>query len=363
MSNGSKPSLERNSLRGFLLLGILAVRAHFACDFFCNGRFLGETGLTVVLPLDRVKRAVRKFRWVLSYGPPIYKDQSFFQVPIKVSAEEQRGSTYRPSVVDRDIRLKVVEQNGQLPNIDPLVIPKNTGISDPVYLPFPVGANYRLVAYELVHGQPTNELGISWTDLKPKLTLVANPTSVSLYSSAISSANVRLYLALDGRQIKPHEKMEILLDAPATMTFDRSARAYLTPDEPIANYSVSAATTTGNWPVSFQQPQIGSMAAAQIRVLPTLGFSVCAVVAGLVGIVVTRRQGLFKQSFWAVTLEILCAGVAAFLLHGMVLARWIKIPAAAAAFFLGYLAAVLVGLIGGHLGVGVFKLGKKLFAL
>lgn len=335
----------------------------FRMQFFCAGRYLGDTGLSVIVPPNRAKtrdpRIARKFRWVLSSGTPIYRDTSFFEIPISARSEEQRGSTFAPSVVGRDTFFKVVDGKGQLSKIEPIVIQKNTAISDPIYLPFPIGADYRFIAYEKEHGQSSNELGVSWSQLNPKLTLVAFPGSVSMYSAAISSAKVQLFLALDGRQIKPSENMKVLFEAPPVFQSAPQGGVPLTPAEPIGDYSLSAATSAGGWKVNFQAPRIGAMTSANIQVLSTKAFSVTACLAGLIGVFVARRRRLFEQAWWLVVIELLCAAAAAFLLHGLILAGWIKVPGTAE-FMLGYFAAILAGLIGGYMGLGVFHLAKSL---
>jgi hypothetical protein len=356
---------EQSFTRAELLNGIQAQwnprrTGTFRMQFFCDGRPIGDTGLSVVMPPDRaLKAGARKFRWVLSYGKPVYRDNSFFEIPIMASSEEKHGSTFVPSVVNRDIYLNVREQNGQLSKIDPILIQKNTAISDPVYLGFPVGSDYRLIAFERDSGQASNELGVSWTQLSPKLSLVAYPDTVNLYSAAISSASVRLYIAQDSRQIKPSEKMEILFAAPAVFKSDPPTGISLSPTEPVGIYRVSAASETGNWSIGFREPKIGMTTSASIKVLSTIGFSLAAIGAGLVGVLVARRRGLFQQQPWAVVIELICAGAAAFLLHGMILAGWIKVPGASE-FMLGYFAAVLVGLVGGYVGLGVFQAAKAL---
>lgn len=331
----------------------------FRMQFFCNGRYLGDTGLSVVIRSDVGQKRVRKFKWVLSYGKPIYRDNAFFEVPIMASSEEQRGSAFLPSVVDKDTYLKMLDRNGQLSKIEPILIQRNTAISDPVYVPLPIGADYRLIAYEKTQGQSSNELAVAWTQLSPKLTLEASPSSVNLYSAAISSATVRLFLAVDDRQIKPSENMEVLLIAPSIIKADPSSGVSLTPDDPIGTYTLSSATQSGSWSVDFRQPKVGAITSATIHVKSVLWFSLTATLAGLLGVIVARQRALFAQEAWAIILELICAAAAAFLLHGMILAGWIKFPGAAE-FMLGYLAAILLGLIGGYMGLGVFQLAKAL---
>jgi hypothetical protein len=69
---------------------------------------------------------------------------------------------------------------------------------------------------------------------------------------------------------------------------------------------------------------------------------------------------LFQQAFVAVLLELVCAAAAAFLLYGIILAGWIKSPGTEG-FTLSYLASALVGLIGGYMGLAVFRLAAGIF--
>ena len=331
----------------------------FRMRFYCGARSIGDTGLSVIVPSDRILQKARKFRWVLSNGAPIYRESSFFEIPISIRAEEERGSTFVPNAVGRDTLFKVIDAKGQLSSIEPIVIQKNTAISDPIYLPFPIGADYRFIAYEKEGGQSSNELAVSWSQLNPKLTLVAFPDTASVYSAAISSAKVQLFLALDGRQIKPSENMKVLFAAPPVFQSAPQGGVPLTPSEPIGDYNLSSATTVGAWKVNFQAPRLGATTSANIQVLSAKAFSIAACFAGLIGVLVARRRRLFEQAWWLVLIELLCAAASAFLLHGLMLAGWIKLPGTAE-FMLSYFAAILAGLIGGYTGLGVFHAAKAL---
>jgi CHASE2 domain-containing sensor protein len=98
---------------------------------------------------------------------------------------------------------------------------------------------------------------------------------------------------------------------------------------------------------------------ANIQVLSVRRFCIAAILAGLLGVIVARQRRLFNQHPLLVLLELICAGAAAFLLYGMILAGMIPVPGSKE-FMFGYLAASLVGLVGGYAGLGVFQLAKKI---
>jgi hypothetical protein len=354
---------ERNLTRTELLNGVQSEwNPHntgiYRMQFFCDGRTLGDVSVSVVStsPPHDVKQG---FRWVLSAGKPIYRDNSFFEIPLIASSEVKSGSAFVSAIVNHDTYLKVLDRNGQIRDISPLKIQQNTAISQPVYLPFLIGADYRLVAYETGHGQPSNELALSWSQLAPPLSLVAFPSEVKLYSAGVSSSALQLYLTSDSRQIKPADTTQILLAAPAAFKSDPADAVTLSPSKPTGIYRLSSPTENGDWSVSFQEPRLGLKTIATIKVLPIYSFALTAMLAGLLGVMVARRTDLFTQSKLAMFVEVVSALAAALLLYALLLTGWIdtvKKPE----FILNYFGAAAIGVVGGYVGLGVFQLAKRL---
>jgi hypothetical protein len=332
----------------------------FQMQFLCGGRALGEAGVSVVIRPVVNRPKSKNLRWVLTNGKPVYRDDAFFQVPIMVSSEQGSQSSFVPNSVDHDIYLTLRDRNGQLSNLNPLVIQRNTAISEPIYVPLAIGAEYRLIAYEKNEGQPSNELKVSWKELAPNLSLAAFPANVDLYSAGVSSSSVQLYLTLDSRQIRPDDSTDVLFDTPRSFTSEPADAVTLLPNQPRKTYHLSAPTQTGTWNVDFQAPRLGVNTIAAVKVLPTYQFILAAIVTGLVGILIARRGALFEQTVLAIILELIVATAAAFLLYALLLTGWVpflRFPG----FILTYLGAIVIGLIGGYAGLGVLELAKKLF--
>jgi hypothetical protein len=331
----------------------------YRMEFFCKDRVMGDTGVSVVSKSPQSGDLTPPtVRWVLSHGKPIYRENSFFEIPIIASCEVRSGSSFVSHTVNEDIYLNLFDRNGQIRDISPLKIQQHTAISQPVYLPFPIGADYRLVAYEKEQGQSSNELALTWNQLAPPLSLVAYPNSVELYSAGLSSSAVQLYLTSDSRQIKPADTTQILFAAPSAFKSDPADAITLSPTKPVGTYRLSSPTQPGDWNVSFQEPRLGVKTIATVKVLPIYTFVILAMVAGLVGVLVARRTELFAQSKVAIIIEILSALGAAFLLYTLLLTGWIdtlKRPE----FILSYFGAIAIGVIGGYVGLGVFQLAKR----
>jgi hypothetical protein len=332
----------------------------FQMQFFCNGRMLGENRLSVTIGSELGQKTARNMRWVLTAERPIYRQDSFFEVPILVSAEEERGTTFVPRILNRDFHFRLQDRNGQLAKAVDLLIQRNSAISDPVYLPFQMDTDYRLVAFAADGGPASNEMRLSWKEQAPKLSLTSFPENLSLYPAAISSAEIQVYLAQDGRRIKPAETINVLLSTSPRFKAVPQDRVELSAKEPVGKCTISAATTTGTWPVEFREPSIGLTAKTGVEVLSTRWFWLAAAVAGLIGVIVARQAALFGQKVWKAILELVCAAAAALLLYGMVIEGWIKSPGTPE-FMLSCAGAALIGLVGGYMGLGVFKLAEKLF--
>jgi hypothetical protein len=330
----------------------------YRMQFFCGNRSLGDTSVSVVAKSVSTSLKPRKVQWLLAPGKPIYRDNSFFEIPVVVSCQAQSGASFVPNPVDHDVYLRILDRNGQVSNISLLRIQQNTAISDPVYLPFPIGADYRLTAYETGSGQASNEVQLSWREMAPSLSLIAFPDNVELYSAGLSSSALQLYLAVDSRQIKPAEATPILLAAPSVFKSEPPDKLTLSPSNPIGIYRLNAPTQTGDWRVSFQEPRLGLNTIAAVKVLSTFKFTLTAMVAGLLGVLVARGGDLFSQPVLRIIVEIVSAVGAAFLLYALLLTGWIN-TLRTPEFIINYFGAAAIGLVGGYVGLGIFQLAKR----
>jgi hypothetical protein len=230
-------------------------------------------------------------------------------------------------------------------------------------VPFSTGADYDLVVYCKADGRASNDVKVSWRDQGPKLTLVAFPDQVSLYAAPISVASANVFVANEGFRVRPSEALDILLTSPPVLKSDPPDRLSLTRETPVALYKASGGTSPGiTVTVKLLEPKMDIPATIAVRILPTVGFLIAAAVAGLLGVIVARGSALFAQKGWLILLELITAAAAAFLLYAADLQGWLR-PVGLTEFTLSYLAAICIGMVGGYLGLAVFKGIAALFKL
>lgn len=338
----------------------------YSMQFFCRENLIGETTVSVVIRptgntrfVMRSKAKPKPVRWVLKNGNPIYREGSFFEIPVMVGAEvESSPSSFVPLMVDHDTQFRLLDHNGQISNLKPLVIHRHSAISEPIYVPFHMAADYRLTAYEKEKGQSSNELKLAWKELAPSLSLSAWPPNIELYSAGLSSSSVQLYLMHDARRIRPSETTDVLVNAPSIFSSDPTGPVPISPTQPIGVYRLSAPTTSGNWKIEFNAPQLGISAGTAVTVLSTRNFVLLALVFGLAGVLVARNKDLFAQTPLAIVLEILTTLFAVLLLYGLLLTGWIPLPVNPQ-FILSYWGALVIGLVAGFSGMAVFQVAKR----
>jgi len=326
--------------------------------FDCGGREIGSAPISVVLP--SASAHVQEIRWSLSAGKAIYRENSFFQVPVVLTAERGTPSSKgNPVPVTRDVRFALRDRNGQLSHSLEVVIDRNTAISNRVLIDLPVEADYRLVAFNEFDGKASNELKVSWQEQGPRLRLVAFPDELELYAAPISNASVKVYLANGESRVKPSETFEILVSAPPLIRSEPPDKLFITAAEPIPLYKASAATVPGKTvEAKFLEPKTNVQVSVPIHVLSTFWFQTVATLAGLIGYLVGRGSALAGKKFWQVVLEVVIATAGAYLLYAAVLQGWLKpkrLSEVLGLYILNYRAAVCLGMIGGYAPLGVFK--------
>ncbi|MCX6619924.1 MAG: hypothetical protein NTY38_02365 [Acidobacteria bacterium] len=171
----------------------------------------------------------------------------------------------------------------------------------------------------------------------------------------------RVYLANDGFRVRPAEATDVLVASPQGLHSKPADRIPLTPQAPYGDYEAGAATRSGAMQVELTEPRTSVRTAIAVHVHSPLPFLAAAMLGGLLGVVVARQKALFQQARWLMALELLTAALAAYLLYSMNLQGWLK-PVGLTEFTLSFMAAVSIGLIGGFMGLGVFKIAAALFA-
>lgn len=330
--------------------------------FACNGKPIGQTSLSVVIG-GELSPAANNRKWLLTAGAVIYRDDSSFTIPVMITAEQRRGvSTWVPSSVPKDVHFYLRDSNGQLSGKTEIIIDRNTAISNPRSVAFPPGAKYSLIAFNKDDGTSSNEIQLDWSKIGPKVELVAFPNELTMYAVPVSSAKANVYLAHDGAQITPSATIDVLMSPPPTLRLEPDSRLALSPTTPIASLHATGATSKGKVSLGLSEPQMGLRSEITINVLSPIGFLIAALFAGAIGVLVARNKALFGQKWYLVILEIFCAAVCAFLLYGADILGWFK-PVGLGEFTLSILSAVCIGLVGGYLGLAVFKGISALFKL
>jgi len=334
----------------------------FEMVFSCNGREIGAAPLSVVIGTE-LAPSVANLRWVLSFGKIIYREDSFYSLPLIVSAEERRGKdTWVPKSLSKDASFVLRDRNAQLTTLPQLTIEHNTAISKPSLVPFPVGADYALVAFNNADGKSTNEVRATWKDQGPQLELKPFPQELVLYAAPVSTTSTTIYLASNEMRVTPSQHLDVLIKKPPTVKTEPSDKLTLTRETPLAICKIGPATASGEVTVGFKEPSLNLEASVLIHILSPARFLVIATVVGLVGVVVARGKTLFTQAIWLITLELLTATASAFLLYAVDLQGWLK-PVGLNEFTLSYIAAACIGMVGGYLGLAVFKGVAALFNL
>src|SRR5258708_3507225 len=278
----------------------------FEMVFACNGHEIGATPLSVVIGTELAP--VANLRWVLSFGKPIYREDSFYWLPLVVSAEERRGKdTWVPRSVSKDAGFVLRDKNAQLTNLPQLAIEHNTAISKPSLIPFPFGADYALVAFNNADGSSTNEVRATWKDQGPQLELAAFPREVVLYAAPISTTSTTVYLASNGMRVTPSAHLDVLVKRSPSVKTSPSDKLALTREDPLAICEIGPATTSGETTVGFKEPSLNLQTSVLIHILSPMRFLAIATIVGFVGVVVARGKALFAQAVWLVALELLTA--------------------------------------------------------
>jgi hypothetical protein len=329
----------------------------FQMSFTCDNHEIGSAQISVVIGPELAAKPV--YSWRLSAGKPRYAEASFYCVPVTIGAMITRGGAKPvPASVPKDAHFVLRDLKAQAPTpIPELTIVKNTAQSDPICISFPIGADYSLVAYAK-DGVASNALDVSWSKSGPALKLTAYPERLQAYATNISPALIQVYLAGDTGKITPPKPLDVLFTAPPSIRSDPSSPLVLSPQSSLAQYKATA-LTDNSAKIEFSEPTMALTSSVIIEFLPAWLFLAIAGGAGLLGVIAGRRGDVFGQSWTAALGELLTSLVAAALLFdGILIGKipdlgmgpmWVSVPGAAFA-----------GIMGGYIGLGVFKALQKL---
>jgi hypothetical protein len=325
---------------------------NFNLQLSCDEQEIGTARFSVVLPPRTV--APQNVSWVLDAGD-VVEGENGFELPIFMRAEAQVEKRASPYAVESDKVFNVADKAGNLATPIELTIPKNNAIGAPKRIPFSLKSKHSLVAYEKATGRTSNVLDASWANRGSKLDLSVYPTEIQVYSVPISSARALVYLTTNGIGFLPQDKIDILVKPPLGLKSEPSDKLILSGENKETTYTVSGGGRAGVFETKFMEPELGVDAALKIHVITTGWFFSLALLMGLVGVACGRGLDLFKEKGRELAISLGAATVAGGLLYCSLVMKWIT-SSRIDASILDYVPAAFIGIIGGYLGLGIFKI-------
>jgi len=109
----------------------------------------------------------------------------------------------------------------------------------------------------------------------------------------------------------------------------------------------------------FEEPTLGLSSQMNIHVLSIGKFLIWAALAGLLGVLMGRGFDLFTEKGWRLFITLGTAAVAGLALYFAIVSQYI--PPHPDESALAFMQASFIGMIGGYMGLGVFKILAKVF--
>lgn len=291
--------------------------------------------------------------WRLDAADAAYRPERFFEVPVRVVAQVERGGEMVPYRLEEPARLLIRDLEGSL---EPREIELSPGrlMSDPLLVPLRPKDRYRLVAEPVgVPGTPSEPVEITWQSHGPELALEVLPAAQDRFASRADPARFQVFLSLSGSRVRPPEGAGLTSNPPRGVVLDPSPPAL---DED--GVWTTAAYADASLPaarIQFADLDFGLETAAEVDFAYPTRQLLFAILAGALGVVVARRRKLFELGRLPAALEVLTAMVAAGLLYAALVAGWVPpLPG-----ILATLPAIAIGILGGYLGEAVFQILAK----
>jgi len=326
----------------------------FQMRFYCDERAVASVPVTVTLPKTALPSRVV---WELDAGDVTYQTSSF-EIPVFVRALEIRGNRKAPFAVSNDTKFLVEDDKGNVKPFE-LTIPKNTALSAPVPLPFPINADYQLLAFNQNSRQRSQPLNLVWKQRGPQLHLAVSPNTINIYSVPISARVATVYIEGKGKLVSPTVPLSVIVQPPINLLFDPNSQLPLSPQAPSGQVHIHGAGTSGMFTAVFEEPTLGLSSQMNIHVLSIGKFLIWAALAGLLGVLMGRGFDLFTEKGWRLFITLGTAAVAGLALYFAIVSQYI--PPHPDESALAFMQASFIGMIGGYMGLGVFKILAKVF--
>jgi uncharacterized membrane protein YeaQ/YmgE (transglycosylase-associated protein family) len=156
--------------------------------------------------------------------------------------------------------------------------------------------------------------------------------------------------------LKPPRTLKIAANRPQGISGPSAID--LTPDPGIASWQGSSARTVNGAIVEFVETSTGLKASSRLAFDFPGWLLFVAALAGIGGVLAARRAGLFQQGRTFALLEILAAVIGSVLLYLALVLGWVP-GVADTPSLIGWLPALLIGIIGGYGGEGTFQFVMK----
>lgn len=336
----------------------------FQLRFYCYGE--AEMGSVPLAVAVRPKIAINfghptgprtSIAFVLAAGKVVYGNDGF-ELPISIHsvlrAVDKKGTKDVPYLLEEATTFSVMDEKGNLQRPIGLTIPAGSSLSLPMTIPFSIQSDYTLVAFQKSARRQSNPLDLKWSTQGAKISLEVFPKALTVYASPLSSRSAKLFLESDGEKLSPSSALDVLVQAPLGVNSNPKDTIAISPKAPIGTYTVSGGGGSAILQAAFLEPSLGISSTLNIKVTSIRWFLVIALLTGLVGVVVGRGFDLFTERGLRLFLSFLAAAVAGWLLYLLLVMRWIH-PSFIDESILDYVPAAFIGIIGGYMGLGIFK--------
>lgn len=313
-----------------------------------------ETPLTVLPPTppSRIKPTFR----LEAYKVRTFEagaGQPLFCIPIFATAWQTRGATEEPFAVQHEVVLDVRDLERVGPPFE-VKIPPGKATSDEFCQPALPGDLLRLQAY--AEGfEPTPAIEVGWAHQGPKLELVAAAPNGAQLAGQSTPVHIDVWIREDDHQWQPPREVELKAGVDDGKVIVTAASLSLLGSK-TARIDLRSTTSTGT-ELRLSVPELALKSFVPIEFRYPVGYLMASTLSALIGIVVARRAKLFQQAWWAVAIEMTVALGAGYLTYMALVNGWVP----AVLNYLGYSAAIGIGVVGGYLGEGVFHSFAALF--
>ncbi|MCH7547063.1 MAG: hypothetical protein IID30_11755 [Planctomycetes bacterium] len=276
-----------------------------------------------------------------------------FKIPIFATAYSIQNEIV---TVDEDIMLSVIDLND--PSVS-LVLRASAGnaVTTSQLLGIDVHREYALHITNAKYHK-VDRLVINWDTYGPQLEFQAIPSNQETYATPMTKAQIYTYLSWNGRRVDMHGNLSIVSSGPAAVSIQPISMT--TASTNTHRFVVQSTSPLQNAALNFEETASGLSAIAYVDFLFPTTFLIIATIAGLIGAIVAHKATkLFRQKWWLTIVEFVIAALAGLLLYASVILDWLPVPGTGS--LVGVLPAMVIGLIGGFVGEGVFIFGKKLF--